>query len=215
MVTRDIAASGIPPETTVIGQTHRDPIDGSFEQVQANLGDQLLLDVVVSLVSKPETTREVKKDDADFGKKHDDADFDPIRDDPSLAEIMKPGFPDRRYTAVWNTDASFESIPIYGVDPASQLKQCRDLIAHGYRPVSLTLTRATSDGPLATASVWHRPVVSEEVKDRLAERQARAAVALVRMGKAEHVWPLLRHRADPRVRVSSSTGCIPSVPIRI
>ena len=51
-----------------------------------------------------------------------------------------------------------------------------------------------------TASVWHRPAVTEEIKDRLAERQARAAVALVRMGKAEEVWPLLRHSADPRLR---------------
>ena len=51
-----------------------------------------------------------------------------------------------------------------------------------------------------TASVWHRPMVKEETKDRLAERQARAAVALVRMGKAEDVWPLLRHSADPRLR---------------
>ncbi len=51
-----------------------------------------------------------------------------------------------------------------------------------------------------TASVWHRPAVQEEVKDRLAERQARAAVALVRMGKAEEIWPLLRHSADPRLR---------------
>ncbi len=41
---------------------------------------------------------------------------------------------------------------------------------------------------------------SEIVKDRLAERQARAAVALVRMGKAEEVWTLLRHSADPRLR---------------
>jgi serine/threonine protein kinase len=40
----------------------------------------------------------------------------------------------------------------------------------------------------------------EEMKDRLAERQARAAVALVRMGKAEEVWPLLKHSADPRLR---------------
>ncbi len=40
----------------------------------------------------------------------------------------------------------------------------------------------------------------EQVKDRLSERQARAAVALVRMGKAEEVWPLLRHSADPRLR---------------
>ena len=41
---------------------------------------------------------------------------------------------------------------------------------------------------------------SELVKDKLAERQARAAIALVRMGKAEEVWHLLRHSADPRLR---------------
>ena len=34
----------------------------------------------------------------------------------------------------------------------------------------------------------------------LAERQARAAVALIRLGKAEEVWPLMRHSADPRLR---------------
>ena len=41
---------------------------------------------------------------------------------------------------------------------------------------------------------------SEEAKDRLAQRQARAAVALVRLGHADLVWPLLRHSADPRLR---------------
>jgi hypothetical protein len=37
----------------------------------------------------------------------------------------------------------------------------------------------------------------EILKDRLAERQARGAVALVRMGRVEEVLPLLRHSADP------------------
>ena len=41
---------------------------------------------------------------------------------------------------------------------------------------------------------------SEQAKDELAERQARAAVALVRLGHADEVWPLLRHSADPRLR---------------
>jgi serine/threonine protein kinase/formylglycine-generating enzyme required for sulfatase activity len=41
---------------------------------------------------------------------------------------------------------------------------------------------------------------SEEAKDRLAKRQARAAIALVRLGNADQVWPLLRHSADPRLR---------------
>jgi serine/threonine protein kinase/formylglycine-generating enzyme required for sulfatase activity len=38
--------------------------------------------------------------------------------------------------------------------------------------------------------------------DSLAQRQARAAVALVRLGRAERVWPLLRHSPDPSVRSS-------------
>ena len=41
---------------------------------------------------------------------------------------------------------------------------------------------------------------SEQAKDERAERQARAAVALVRLGHADEIWPLLRHSADPRLR---------------
>ena len=41
---------------------------------------------------------------------------------------------------------------------------------------------------------------SEMVKDRLAERQARAAITLLRMGKAGEIMPLLRHSADPRLK---------------
>ena len=66
--------------------------------------------------------------------------------------------------------------------------------------MSLSVARSTPEGPLVTASVWHLPTVQEDVKDQLAERQARAAIALVRMGKAEEVWALLRHSPDPRLR---------------
>ena len=41
---------------------------------------------------------------------------------------------------------------------------------------------------------------SESAKDQLAQRQARAAIGLVRLGKAESIWPLLRHSPDPRLR---------------
>jgi eukaryotic-like serine/threonine-protein kinase len=44
------------------------------------------------------------------------------------------------------------------------------------------------------------PSAEESARDELAERQARAAVALVRMGKAEVVWPRLKHGDDPRLR---------------
>ena len=61
----------------------------------------------------------VKNGDADFGRMDDDSDLDPIRDDPAFTEIMKAGHPDRRYAAVWTSDASFEAIPLYGLDPAA------------------------------------------------------------------------------------------------
>jgi serine/threonine protein kinase/formylglycine-generating enzyme required for sulfatase activity/tetratricopeptide (TPR) repeat protein len=142
----------------------------------------------------------VKNGDADFGKLDEESDLDPIRDDPGFAAIMTAGYADRRYAAVWTNDASFEAEPVYGLDPAGQLAKSHELIDRGYRPVSWSWSRTTPRGQLVTASVWHRPVVTEEVKDRLAERQAGAAIALARLGKADEIWPLLRHSPDPRLR---------------
>jgi hypothetical protein len=51
-----------------------------------------------------------------------------------------------------------------------------------------------------TASVWHRPLITEAAKDQLAQRQARAAIAFLRMGKAAEFILVLRHSADPRLR---------------
>jgi hypothetical protein len=41
---------------------------------------------------------------------------------------------------------------------------------------------------------------SDEIREKLAKRQANAAVALLRMNQPEQVWPLLKHHPDPRVR---------------
>jgi serine/threonine protein kinase/formylglycine-generating enzyme required for sulfatase activity len=41
---------------------------------------------------------------------------------------------------------------------------------------------------------------SDGKREKLAKRQANAAVALLRMDQPEKVWPLLRHGPDPRVR---------------
>jgi formylglycine-generating enzyme required for sulfatase activity/tetratricopeptide (TPR) repeat protein len=142
-----------------------------------------------------------ENDDAALGEMDEDGDLDPIRDDPEFAEIMNAGHPDRRYGAVWNSDGvRFESTPVFGIDPNAHLQKCRELITQGYRPVSLSAARTTPGGQPAAASAWQRPRVQEDVKDRLAERQARAAIALARLGKADEIWPLLRHSPDPRLR---------------
>jgi serine/threonine protein kinase/formylglycine-generating enzyme required for sulfatase activity len=44
------------------------------------------------------------------------------------------------------------------------------------------------------------PDTRADSKDRLDQRQANAAVALLEMGRADTVWPLLKHSQDPSVR---------------
>lgn len=44
------------------------------------------------------------------------------------------------------------------------------------------------------------PKASEDEKETVALRQANAAVALLRMGQTQKVWPLLKHSPDPRLR---------------
>jgi eukaryotic-like serine/threonine-protein kinase len=44
------------------------------------------------------------------------------------------------------------------------------------------------------------PAEDEPAKEVLAKRQARGAVALLRLGHGEEVWPLLQHSTDPRLR---------------
>jgi serine/threonine protein kinase/formylglycine-generating enzyme required for sulfatase activity len=137
---------------------------------------------------------------ADYKDMQEDTDLDPLREIPVFAEIMKAGYPDRSYTAVWAGDVRFEASPLLGLDSAAHLQRCRELASQGYRMVSLAVARTSPEGSPVTASVWHRPVITEKTKDQLAERQARAAIALLRMGKAAEVIPLLRHSADPRLR---------------
>jgi formylglycine-generating enzyme required for sulfatase activity len=43
-------------------------------------------------------------------------------------------------------------------------------------------------------------IADPKAKDNLAKRQANAAVAVLRIGRPDIVWPLLRHSADPTVR---------------
>ena len=137
---------------------------------------------------------------ADYRHMQEHTDLDPIRQLPAFGEIMNARHLERSYAVVWSRDVQFEALPLFGIDPSTHLQRCRELASQGYRMVSLTVARTSPEGSPVTASVWHRPAKTEATKDQLAERQARAAIALLRMGKTEQVMPLLRHSADPRLR---------------
>jgi formylglycine-generating enzyme required for sulfatase activity len=64
-----------------------------------------------------------------------------------------------------------------------------------YQDRALTLLHSELDKQLDS-----KGTVPEEAKEKLAKRQANAAVALFKMGEPEAVWPLLKHSSDPTVR---------------
>src|SRR5262249_9543347 len=138
----------------------------------------------------------------------DDAHFDPIRDIPAFRAFMSAARPDRNYAAVWrrapgyNPDQPPRFLPVerHHVDPAAPPTGCLELMAKGFRPISISVVELPGDGALAAASLWQQPVVQVGDRDGLARRRANAAVALARLGSPDEVQRLLEHRPDPSVR---------------
>jgi formylglycine-generating enzyme required for sulfatase activity len=110
-----------------------------------------------------------------------------------------PAGPGLVFAAAWIDSATQVSAEVHGLSPADHLDRCRKLAEDGYRPAALTVTPDGS-GRLLAGSVWQQPVVPEAKKDELAKRQAQAAAALLQLGVAGRVWPLLEFNPDPRVR---------------
>jgi len=81
-----------------------------------------------------------------------------------------------------------------------------DLLMDADEKQFAVLFRKVKDQPDGAAPVLTaeavRPLLeaANDQKERLAKRQANAAVALLRLGHPAEVWPLLRHSPDPRAR---------------
>jgi serine/threonine protein kinase/formylglycine-generating enzyme required for sulfatase activity len=104
-----------------------------------------------------------------------------------------------RYSAVGEMDLSFTSVAVCSKDEAAQLKECRTLIAQGYRPASMSVGLDKANRA-AIVSVWQRPLVVNATKLEFDKRQANAAVALLKMDRGDAVWPVLRTGPDPTTR---------------
>ncbi len=116
---------------------------------------------------------------------------------PPAADKPKP--PETEYTGVWQHVPRFDSRESHGLDPRRHRDLARSWAAEGYRPVAIAAAQVAGQAP-ETASVWRRPIVTEDDRDALAGRQANAAVALLRLGEVARVEPLLKHGPDPRLR---------------
>jgi formylglycine-generating enzyme required for sulfatase activity len=120
---------------------------------------------------------------------------------PGLKAVLEKEHLERQYAALWQvTAAPWDWQEVHGLGPHAHLERCRELAAQGYRPRAIGAASFTAGDPLVTASIWYRPAVLEQQKDVLARRQAKAALALLRIGQADSAWRRLLHTPDPRLR---------------
>ncbi len=115
--------------------------------------------------------------------------------------IIRPNEEDfnYQYAAVFKDVPAAVSSELHGLTTAEHAKRARELEAEGWRPSAISVW-APPKKPVLVASVWQHPLVTDARKEKLARRQAQAAVSLMLLGRPEKTWSLLQHTAEPRAR---------------
>jgi hypothetical protein len=126
-----------------------------------------------------------------------DVDLAGLHAEPRFVALLEGMEPPARYAGVWREEATFESA--LQASDGSPVDRARQLSAEGYRPVAIAVD-AQTEGSVRCSLVWHRPLVADAGQEQLAQRQANAGAALLRMAETGPVWPLLQHRPDPRLQ---------------
>ncbi|MHB0958142.1 MAG: protein kinase domain-containing protein [Pirellulaceae bacterium] len=119
---------------------------------------------------------------------------------PEFQEYLAADNSDRAYISINSTSSHRQSRAVFDVTPEELTAESREMVAAGWRPVSVAVTQVHSGGELVSVSAWHLPVVDDAMRDEFSQRQARAAVATLRLEDDASVWPLLQSQPDPRVR---------------
>ncbi len=105
-----------------------------------------------------------------------------------------------RLTCLWRRNGKRTEAQLVMADSQDEHdRRSRELADLGYHPVSITCVDVPAQ-PSCFVSVWHRPLVSDAAHDAYLLRRAKAAAALLQLGHAERVLPLLRFGAEPDLR---------------
>ncbi|TWT66406.1 bifunctional serine/threonine-protein kinase/formylglycine-generating enzyme family protein [Allorhodopirellula solitaria] len=107
---------------------------------------------------------------------------------------------DVSYSAVWWKGGRMQSKTLDRMSSQAHLHECHALASENFRPASISVVYDDRVDKLVAASVWHRPFVSNDVKDAFASRHANAAIALFRLGAPDSLWPYLDAKPDCRLR---------------
>ena len=120
------------------------------------------------------------------------------RDGWYQVDVRLSGSPELSYAGTWLNGGPWESETVDRCDLTDHGAEMKRLAALHYRPASIAVLE--TELGLEATSVWHRPVVLDRQRDRLASRKANAAVALFRLGDRESIWPMLTSDHEPRLR---------------
>ena len=120
---------------------------------------------------------------------------------PTLALVSKRL--DGRDGVVNLSGTRFESKSANGPDLAILDRDIHRLISDGFRPHSVSWRPGRPGGPNV---ICRRPIITEESRDRLTERQGRACVAMARLGNAGVLWPRMAFQPDDDPPASLDPG---------
>jgi formylglycine-generating enzyme required for sulfatase activity len=137
-----------------------------------------------------------------------DLDTQAIRVNPDFSHLLSwPAFneltqaPPKQdfFCTVYLADVTKQSALVTS-DKLFEVGSLKDQFAQLYRPITMTVSVGTTTGLPEYRILLHCPTIPDSLKEALALRQARAAVALIKLNAPETVWERLRHSPDPRVR---------------
>ena len=127
-----------------------------------------------------------------------DTELKVLHDLPEFTALLKRGQLDARYSSIWDGSTQVETVLNHGLTVDEHLVTCQRLADGGWRPVCVTALATQSR--LTTASFWERPLAKSVEKNLHDKQKANVAVALLRLGQADEVWPLLAHSKRPQLR---------------
>ncbi|MFN9289582.1 MAG: hypothetical protein ACK6EB_16030, partial [Planctomyces sp.] len=99
---------------------------------------------------------------------------------------------------LWQADPTVETMQLQAASAVDLQEQVGKWLSESWRPIAVHVDPV--GGKRTAVLVLQRPLIADARKESLAIRQGAAAVALLRLGAASSVWPLLESRPDPRLR---------------
>jgi len=147
-----------------------------------------------------------------FDAKNNNDDLEVLWNEPEFIQLttrqVQPpegGGEQRLYAFLMSQRVNLDVQTLIETEPERHARLSAKLIKDGWRPLGINATAVAATQPPTITSIWHRPdpVLQgmAQIDEEKFRKQAIAAVALLRVGDPEAVWPFFK--ANPTVGIRS------------